>query len=261
MSASADRLLTIMARLRDPEGGCPWDLEQDLSSLRPYVIEEAYEVVEAIDSGAAGALKEELGDLLLQIVFQARLAEEMSWFSFDDVAERISDKMVERHPHVFGDRVVDGAGEVLKNWEEIKALERSRERGALSGVPSALPALLKAQRTGEKAAAVGFDWQDESGVSLKIEEEAAELREALDSGDRGAIEHELGDLLFALTSLARHVSVDAESALQSAVRRFSSRFGTVEDIAREQGITLSGLDDRVLDQLWEQAKARLRSAS
>ncbi len=261
MSASADRLLAIMARLRDPEGGCPWDLEQDLSTLRPYVIEEAYEVVEAIDSGAAGALKEELGDLLLQIVFQARLAEELGWFDFDDVAERISDKMVERHPHVFGDREVEGANEVLKNWEEIKAQERSRDRGALSGVPSALPALLKAQRTGEKAAAVGFDWQDAGGVAEKIDEEAGELRGALEAGDRAAIEHELGDLLFALTSLARHVAVDAESALQTAVRRFASRFGTVEAIAGQQGLTLSELDEAALDRLWEQAKARLHDGS
>jgi MazG family protein len=261
MSASTDRLLSIMARLRDPEGGCPWDLEQDLSTLRPYVIEEAYEVVEAIDGGSPGALKEELGDLLLQIVFQSRVAEEKGWFSFEDVAERISDKMVERHPHVFGDREVASAGEVLKNWEQIKAKERKGRKGTLSGVPPALPALLKAQRTGEKAAAVGFDWQDAVGVQAKLDEEAAELREAMAEGDAAAIEHELGDLLFALTSLARHISVDAESALQSAVRRFASRFGVVESIAREKSLTLNELDDVALDDLWEAAKARLGAAS
>lgn len=255
MSDAIDRLVGIMARLRDPEGGCPWDLEQDLASLRPYVIEEAYEVAEAMDAGDADEHREELGDLLFQIIFQARLAEEAGQFAFDDVATAVADKMVTRHPHVFGDLDVADADEVARNWEALKAKEK-RDRGALDGVPDALPGLLKALRVGEKAAAVGFDWQDRGGVEDKIREELEELSAAVAAGDRAAVEHEMGDLLLAVTSLARHVGVDAETSLQGAVRRFRGRFEQMEAMASHHERGLRALSPDELEALWERAKAQ-----
>src|SRR5690349_1871981 len=206
MRAPADgstlpRLVQIMQRLLAPDG-CPWDREQTLATLRPYVIEEAHEVVDAIDRGDAADLCEELGDLLLQIVFQAELARQQQWFGPDDVIAAICDKLVRRHPHVFGDEKVSGVSEVLANWEQIKAREK-KDRGALDGVPVALPALMRAVRVGEKAARIGFDWPDGQGARDKMGEELNELDRAVDSGDKAATERELGDLLFAISSYAR----------------------------------------------------------
>jgi MazG family protein len=248
-----ERLLGVMARLRDPDGGCPWDLKQDLKSLRPYVIEEAFEVVEAMDSGDSKAHCAELGDLLFQVVFQARLAEEEGVFDFEGVARAVGDKMVSRHPHVFGDKKVAGALEVVKNWEEIKAAER-KNRGALSGVPDALPALLRGQRVGEKAAAMGFDWEDKAGVVAKVHEEWSELEAATALQDRRAMEHELGDLLFTLANLARHLGLDAESSLQGAVRRFKGRFEFMERALQEREGIMAEQSPDELQALWDAAK-------
>tara|TARA_B100000029_G_scaffold438817_1_gene455014 strand:- start:948 stop:1739 length:792 start_codon:yes stop_codon:yes gene_type:complete len=252
-----DKLVDVMARLRDPKSGCPWDLEQDHRSLRPYVIEEAFEVVEAIDTNDPKLLKEELGDLLLQVVFHARLKEEEGGFTFDEVADQIAEKMIRRHPHVFGEETVAGADEVALNWEVIKAKEKG-ERGTLSGVPNALPGLLKALRIGEKAAGVGFDWQDHEGIYEKISEEWGELREAIEDQDGLAIEHEFGDILFALTSLARHLRVDPEASLQGTLRRFQARFEWMEQALKNQNKKINEVDMVTLNQLWGEAKAALK---
>lgn len=253
MDQGIKKLLEVMRKLRDPNGGCPWDLEQDHKSLRPYVIEEAFEVVDAIDEGESTKLKEELGDLLLQIVFQSQISDELNDFNFDDVADGIAEKMISRHPHVFGDATVTGADEVAANWELIKAKEK-RYKGALAGVPKALPGLLRALRTGEKAAAVGFDWENPGGPSEKVEEEWQELQEAMASGDKQAIEHELGDLLFSITSVARHLGVDAESALQSTVSRFKRRFEFMEKRLKEMDQMMNERTLEELDVLWNEAK-------
>jgi len=248
------RLVEIMQRLLAPDG-CPWDREQSLESLRPYVIEEAHEVVEAIDAGSADDLREELGDLLLQIVFQAELARAKNWFGPDDVVQAICDKLVRRHPHVFGDTVVRDSGEVLANWEVIKA-EEKRGRGVLEGVPKALPALLRALRVGEKAARVGFDWPDAAGARAKVDEELRELDEALARGDKESIEHELGDVLFALVSVARKADVDPEAALRGTLARFGDRVRAVELAVAEKGEHLSAQTPAALDALWERAKGK-----
>src|SRR4051794_926019 len=202
------RLVQIMQRLLAPDG-CPWDREQTLESLRTYVIEEAHEVVDAIDRGGPEDLREELGDLLLQIVFQSELARAKGWFGPDDVVTAIVDKLVRRHPHVFGDVKVSGTAEVLEHWEQLKAKEKAG-RGVLDGVPKALPALLRATRVGEKAARVGFDWPDLAGAREKVNEELAELDAAVHSEDRQRMEDELGDVLFSLVSVARKLDVDPE---------------------------------------------------
>ncbi|HEX7478330.1 MAG TPA: nucleoside triphosphate pyrophosphohydrolase [Polyangiales bacterium] len=254
---SLTRLVEIMRRLLAPDG-CPWDREQTLQTLRPYVIEEAHEVVDAIDSGSPAELREELGDLLLQIVFQAELARAQGWFGPDDVVSAICDKLVRRHPHVFGDVKVSGKSEVLANWEAIKA-EEKQGRGVLDGVPKALPALLRASRVGEKAARVGFDWPDRAGARAKVDEELAELDQAIAAGDPKAIEHELGDVLFALVSVGRKLDVEPEAALRGTLDRFSARVRAVETLARERGAALSSLDAQALDALWLEAKARLNA--
>ena len=251
-------LVEVMETLLGPEG-CPWDKEQTLRTLRPYVLEEAFEVVEAIDGGKAADHREELGDLLFQIVFQSALAERAGQFDVDDVARGIAAKMVRRHPWVFGDEPVDTqGGEVaLARWEAQKAREkgaRVHERGALGGVPVALPALLRAYRVGEKAAAVGYDWPDATAARHKVDEELAEMDEALASGDAEAFEAELGDLLFALVSLGRKRGVDAESALRSTLARFSDRFRHAELAAADRESLLVDLDDDERDALWEAAK-------
>ena len=251
---SLPRLVEIMQRLLAPNG-CPWDREQTLESLRPYVVEEAHEVVDAIDGGDPHELREELGDLLLQIVFQSELARARSWFGPDDVVSAICDKLVRRHPHVFGDQQVSGTAEVLANWEAIKA-EENAGRGLLDGVPKALPALLRALRVGQKAARAGFDWPALAGARAKVDEELAELDVAVRSGERERIEHELGDVLFALVSVARKLDVDPEAALRGTLDRFTSRVRTVETLAKEQGAELSKLSAQTLDQLWLTAKAR-----
>lgn len=250
---SLPRLVEIMQRLLAPNG-CPWDREQTLETLRPYVVEEAHEVVDAIDRGSPGELREELGDLLLQIVFQAELARSKDWFGPDDVVDAICDKLVRRHPHVFGDTVVKHTNEVLANWEVIKA-EEKKGRGVLEGVPKALPALLRALRVGEKAARVGFDWPDSAGARAKVNEELRELDEALAAGDRAAVEHELGDVLFALVSVARKADIDPEAALRGTLERFGQRVRAVESAVATSGKQLSEVSPEQLDLLWEEAKS------
>jgi tetrapyrrole methylase family protein/MazG family protein/ATP diphosphatase len=247
------RLVDIMRRLLAPDG-CPWDREQTLESLRPYVIEEAHEVVDAIDAGSPEELREELGDLLLQVVFQAELARAKGWFGPDDVVSAICDKLVRRHPHVFGDVKVSGSDEVVTNWEAIKAEEKAG-RGVLDGVPKALPALLRALRVGEKAARVGFDWPDLTGARSKVDEELAELDAALVSGDVAHAGRELGDVLFALVSVARKANLDPEAALRGTLDRFTQRVRGAEALAATRGLSLSGLAPETLEQLWQDVKA------
>src|SRR5437016_7612104 len=252
------RLVDLMARLRAP-GGCPWDREQTPVSLRPYLLEEVYEVLEAIDAGDAAHLRDELGDLLLQIVFQSQLAAEVGRFTVADVATAIADKLVRRHPHVFGDVQVRDAEEVVRNWRRIKAEER-RSKGedgdVFAGVPPALPALLRAEQLGEKAAHVGLDWANTPGALEKAREELHELEAAIAMGDRSAIEAELGDLLQALVSVGRHCNVSAEIALRAANDRFVSRVRRMEAEARAQGAELAALGAEELDRLWQAAKRR-----
>lgn len=246
------RLVEVMRALLGP-GGCPWDREQTLETLRPYVIEEAFEVVDAIDRGSPPLLKEELGDLLLQIVFQAELARAQGWFEVDEVVDGICDKLIRRHPHVFGDAEAGDATGALHQWERLKKAEK-KGRGALDGVPVALPALLRAVRVGEKASAVGYDWPDAGGPRAKIDEELGEMDAALAEGDRAAAERELGDLLFSVASFARKQGMDPEAALRGALDRFSGRFRHSEVRAREQGRTLDEMEPDELDRLWEEAK-------
>jgi MazG family protein len=249
------RLVDLMARLRAP-GGCPWDREQTHASLRPYLLEEAYEVLDALDRGDPAAIRDELGDLLLQVVFHAELAREAGRFTIGDVAGAIADKLVRRHPHVFGDVTVGGADDVMRNWRDIKAAERSATGGGgvLADVPRALPALAHAQKVGDRLAHVGFDWPDVAGVLAALDAERVELAEALDAGDREAARRELGDVLLTLTSLARHLEVPAELALREATDRLASRVGHVEDAARRIGKALGDLDDAERDRLWDDAK-------
>jgi MazG family protein len=252
IGATLPRLAEVMQRLLAPDG-CPWDREQTLLSLRPFVIEEAYEVVDAIDSGSPEDLREELGDLLMQIVFQAELARRQGWFGLDDVVAAISEKLVRRHPHVFGDTTVSGTEEVLANWEKLKAAEK-KDRGLLDSLPKSLPALLRAVRIGEKAARVGYDWPDVSGVRAKIDEELAELDVALSADDAKRAEEELGDVLFALASLARKRGLDPETALRGTLDRFTTRLQSAEALARDAGTTLPELDDAARDVLWQRVK-------
>lgn len=255
-SQAIERLLDIMARLRAP-GGCPWDLEQTLETLRPYVLEETYEVLEAIDAGDAAAHREELGDLLLQIVFQARLREETGTFGFADVADAISDKLISRHPHVFGDGQIKDAEGVLKQWAALKREEKRKKGGGLSaleGVPRELPALARADRLTEKASRVGFDWPDAAGARAKVAEELGELDEAIAAGGRAEIEHELGDALFALANLARKLGVAPEEALRGTVSRFISRFTYVEEELIRRGVAPGTASLEEMDRLWCAAK-------
>ena len=252
-----ERLLAIMARLRGPDG-CPWDREQTLASLRPYVLEETYEVLEAIDEGDPREHCEELGDLLLQVVFQAQLTKELGQFAFEDVAEAISDKLVSRHPHVFGDAEVRDAEGVLRQWAELKRQEkRAKGRGqsALEGVPRELPGLARADRLGEKASRIGFDWPDATGARAKVDEELRELDAAVAAGDPAAIEHEVGDTLLALANLARKLSVAPEEALRGSIRRFIERFEHVERGLERAGIAPGQATLEQMDELWNQAKA------
>lgn len=259
---SIEKLLEIMARLRDPETGCPWDREQDFSSIAPYTIEEAYEVADAIARGDMAGLRDELGDLLLQVVFHARMAEEAGSFAFDDVARGISEKMVRRHPHVFGSEDERRRGAVEGSWERIKAGERAAERpaadgggSALEGVASALPALLRAEKLGKRAARTGFDWRNRNGPAAKIEEELAELRDAARGNDPARVEEELGDLLFAVANLARHLGVAPEAALTRANAKFEQRFRCMEADVRADGLELADLDIDTLEGYWQRVKA------
>lgn len=248
------RLVRIIARLRAPDG-CPWDQKQTLETMKRYLLEETYETLEAIDSGDVDAHREELGDLLMQIVFQAQIRQEAEEFDAADVAQSISDKMVRRHPHVFGDAKFETEAELKRAWAESKKKE-GRE-SALDGVPTALPALLRAFRIGNKAASVGFDWPDTEGVVDKIGEEAGELREAMAAEDQGQIHHELGDLLFSVVNLCRHLKVDPESALQGTTRRFEARFRHLERSLKAEGLEIGDQPIDALEARWQAAKRAL----
>ncbi|WP_193370654.1 nucleoside triphosphate pyrophosphohydrolase [Pelagibius marinus] len=263
-----DRLLAVMARLRDPEGGCPWDLEQNFATIAPYTIEEAYEVADAIEQNDMAALRDELGDLLLQVVFHARMAEEAGHFAFDDVAEAISDKMVSRHPHVFGDHDADTPDDVKVTWEAQKEAERRSKAGdngetlsALDGVTAALPALLRAEKLQKRAARVRFDWPEVGQVFDKLDEEVGEIRsEIAAGGDPDRLEDEVGDLLFVAVNLARHLKVDPESALRRTNAKFERRFRAMEADLAGRGEKAEDQSLEALEELWQAAK-RAESAS
>lgn len=257
---SLARLIEIMAALRHPETGCPWDQEQDFRSIAPYTLEEAYEVADAIERGDLVDLREELGDLLLQVVFHARMASEQGAFDFEDVARGICDKLVRRHPHVFGDATVDSAEAQTAEWERLKAEEKAARGGAgglLSDVPLALPALARAAKLGRRAARAGFDWPDAAGPRAKIEEELGELDRAVAAGAGGdRVEAELGDVLFAVVNYARHLGIDPEAALRGANEKFVRRFGHVERRLAESGGGPGTVELEQLDRWWDEAKAR-----
>jgi nucleoside triphosphate diphosphatase len=270
-SRDISRLIEIMAALRTPVTGCPWDMEQDFASIAPYTIEEAYEVADAIARGDIDDLREELGDLLLQVVYHARMAEEDGSFDFGDVVETVTKKMIRRHPHVFGDETARGAGMAKGMWEKIKAQEKAEKRAAqasrghdgkdgdkgyLDGIPLALPALTRALKLQQKAARVGFDWSEAPPILDKIEEEIGELREAIAAGRKTEISDEFGDLLFAVVNLGRHLGVDAEQSLRGTNDKFRDRFHAVEAVLAGQGRSLeeASLDD--MEALWQQAKKR-----
>jgi MazG family protein len=257
-----ERLLSIMERLRGPDG-CPWDREQTLRSLRPYVLEETYEVLEAIDGGDPSEHREELGDLLLQIVFQAQLAKEEGTFDFADVANAISDKLVSRHPHVFGDATAKDSATVLRQWAALKREEKKAKgkgESVLEGVPRELPALARADRLTEKASRVGFDWPDPAGAREKLAEELGELDDAIAAGDAAAVEHELGDVLFAVANLSRKLGVPPEEALRGTVARFVARFGHVERELARRGVPHGEATLAEMDALWDEAKSLERQA-
>ncbi|WP_210482972.1 nucleoside triphosphate pyrophosphohydrolase [Microvirga antarctica] len=268
LSSDIARLLEIMAALRTPGTGCPWDLDQTFESITPYTIEEAYEVVDAIQRGDLSDLRDELGDLLLQVVFHAQMAGEQGVFDFGDVVEAITGKLIRRHPHVFGTTRDLSAGEVKTLWDEIKLAEKrdrreTRERlGAppepgetfLGGIPTALPALTRAQKLTAKAAKVGFDWPDPGQVVDKIQEELAEVADAAASGQRDRVEDEIGDLLFAAANLARHYDIDPETALRRTNAKFERRFGFIETALGHRGESLSQASLETMEELWMEAK-------
>jgi MazG family protein len=257
-------LLTLMARLRDPLTGCPWDREQTFATVAPYTLEEAYEVADAIDSGDPTQLRDELGDLLFQVVFHSRMAEEREWFDFAAVAQAIHDKLVRRHPHVFGNTSLEGSEAVTRTWEELKARERTEsakaeeapDLSALANVPKALPALTRAAKLGRRAARVGFDWPDPGQVRDKVMEELREVDEALASGDMDHATEEVGDLLFAIANWTVHLKIDPEEALRAANGKFERRFREMESIAREGGTELQALSPVEWESLWQEAKRR-----
>lgn len=256
---SINKLLEVTAALRDPQNGCPWDRKQDFASIAPYTVEEAYEVADAIARDDMTALQGELGDLLFQVALHARMAEEAGHFDFDDVAAGICDKMTRRHPHVFGDAEQRAAGPGKGQWEQIKAQERApdSDQSALAGVAQALPALKRAQKLGERASNVGFDWPDQQGVRAKIDEELNELEEAVGSRSPARIEEEFGDMLFAVVNLARHLGVDPEKALTSANYKFERRFRDMERTIVDRGKSLQENSLESLDKEWRLAKKRV----
>jgi tetrapyrrole methylase family protein/MazG family protein len=249
-----DRLVGIMRRLRAP-GGCPWDAEQTHESLKRYLLEECYEVIEAIDSGDDGLLQEELGDLMLQPLFHSAIAEERGAFNINDVIETICAKLVRRHPHVFGDQVIKDSEAQIANWEKIKKEEKGEERrSALSGVPPHLPALLRAQKVTEKAARVGFDWDHVDQVFAKVIEELHEFEESMASGDQDAMEAELGDLLFAIVNMGRFLTLNPEDALRKTIERFTRRFSHIENSLHAQAISITDASLDKMESLWQEAK-------
>lgn len=254
-----EQVMTIMRRLRAP-GGCPWDAEQSHESLKRYLLEEAYEVIEAIDTGSDKLLKEELGDLLLQPVFHAAIAEERGAFTMDDVLATLADKLIRRHPHVFGDEEIKDSEAQIANWEKIKKAEKGEERrSALSGIPPHLPALMKAQKITEKASRVGFDWEHVDQVMAKVLEELHEFEEALAQGRQDRMEAELGDLLFAIVNLGRFLSLDPEEALRKTITRFQSRFSHIEEQLHIRGRHLQDASLDEMEELWIEAKSRENS--
>ncbi|TPI33147.1 nucleoside triphosphate pyrophosphohydrolase [Mesorhizobium sp. B3-1-6] len=274
-SKDISRLIEIMAALRAPKTGCPWDIEQNFTTIAPYTIEEAYEVADAIARGDFDDLREELGDLLLQVVYHAQMAEEIGEFAFGDVVEAITTKMIRRHPHVFGDEKARSAGMAKGMWEKIKAVEKAEKRdarlargldpedhgkGYLDSVPVALPALTRALKLQEKAARVGFDWSEAAPILDKIEEEIGELREALATGDAAPIKDEFGDMLFAVVNLGRHLKLDSEAALSGTNDKFRSRFHYVEQALEASGGSLEKATLDEMEALWQEAKSGKESA-
>lgn len=262
--SALQQLLHIMTRLRDPQTGCPWDLEQDFSTIAPYTLEEAHEVADAIARGDMDNLCEELGDLLLQVVFHAQMASEQGLFDFEQVAAGIVDKMIRRHPHVFPDGRLDGATlaiesrEVVANWDAIKKAEKAgkgeHHHRILDGITSGLPALTRAEKLQRKAGKVGFDWNDPRAVIAKLREELDEIEAELDNGTQAAREEELGDLLFCVVNLARHLDLDSEMALKKANIKFQRRFAHIEDRLAEQGTPFSAASLEQMEDLWVEAK-------
>jgi MazG family protein len=262
-----DRLLSIMARLRDPDGGCPWDLEQTFATIAPYTVEEAYEVADAIERGDLGDLRDELGDLLLQVVFHARMAEEQGAFAFEDVAQAINDKMIRRHPHVFADETYASLAHQKEGWEALKAEERAAKTSGsgqaeslLDDVPVGLPALTRAVKLSKRAAGVGFVWPTVADVMKKLHEEVAELEVEIAAGDLEKARQEMGDVLFVVANLARTLDVDPEDALRYTNSKFSRRFRHIEAKLAERGKTPDQSDLPEMDALWEDAKAAERAA-
>lgn len=269
-SKDISRLIEIMAALRAPVTGCPWDIEQNFETIAPYTIEEAYEVADAIARGDFDDLRQELGDLLLQVVYHAQMAKEAGEFDFGDVVEAVTTKMIRRHPHVFGDEEARGAGMAKGMWEAIKAEEKAEKRearlarglhpedhgsGFLDGVPLAFPALTRALKLQEKAARVGFDWKEAAPILDKIEEEIGELREAMGKADQAAIQDEFGDVLFALVNFGRHLKIDSEAALSGTNEKFRTRFHHVERALEKSGKSLQEASLEEMEALWQQAKS------
>jgi ATP diphosphatase len=268
-SSNIARLIEIMAALRTPISGCPWDLEQNFATIAPYTIEEAYEVADAISRGDLDDLKDELGDLLLQVVFHARMAQEQNAFAFGDVVQAITEKLIRRHPHVFGDISGLSTGQVNVQWDAIKAQEKvakaarakagdapaPQRDGALAGVSAGLPALTRALKLQQKAGKVGFDWNDPKAVLAKIREETQEIEAELESGKRDHIAAEIGDLMFAVVNLARHLDVDTETALRATNLKFERRFASIEDALAARGKTPTDATLDEMDALWNEAKA------
>ncbi len=253
-------LLEIMARLRDPDHGCPWDVEQTFATIAPYTVEEAYEVADAIERNDLSDLKEELGDLLLQVVFHSRMAEEQGAFDLAGVAQSISDKMIRRHPHVFGDHAYDDLADQKAGWEELKAQERKAKKkgGVLDDVPAGLPALTRAVKLTKRAARVGFDWPSTDEVLAKLAEEVAELQVEIDAGDQAKAREELGDILFVCANLARKLDVEPEDALRATNAKFARRFAFIEAELAKDGRTPDQSDLAEMDALWDSAKAAER---
>lgn len=256
---SWSNLVEIIAKLRSP-AGCPWDREQTHQSLKRFLLEETYELFEAIDQADPGAVQDELGDVLLQVLLHAQIAKEAGQFTIDDVIQNLSEKLVRRHPHVFGETSVESAEEVKVNWDAIKSKEKraGSRNSILDGVPRELPALMRAEKIQKKAAKVGFDWDYTPEVVAKVREELSELEAAAQAGSQNEVAEELGDLLFAVVNLSRFVSVDPEFALQQATTKFIERFQLLEGYAQEEELDLNELSLAELDQLWERAKAQLR---
>jgi ATP diphosphatase len=258
--SSIDRLLQIMSRLRDPQGGCPWDLQQSFATIAPYTVEEAYEVADAIERNDLHALRDELGDLLFQVVFHSQMAREQGAFDFDAVVAAICDKMERRHPHVFGTATIESAEAQSVAWEEQKRRERAAKHASvLADVPASLPALTRANKLGKRAAQVGFEWPDVNGALAKVEEEVRELKaEVVEGADRAAIAAELGDVLFCIVNVCRYLDVDPEAALRATNAKFERRFGYVETRLREQGRTPEQATLEEMDKLWDEGKEQGR---